>query len=250
MSDLQSFLSLLERNGELARIRVEVDPELEITEIATRVVKEQGPALLFERVKGSAFPLAINILGSAKRIELALGRSPQQVGRELSRLLEAAMPPRPKRLLEEWRTIGRVLAMPPKKVRQAPCQEVEEPPDLSRLPVMKCWPKDAGRFLTCGMVLTHDPETDARNLGIYRMQVVGPDQVLMHWQIQKGGGFHYWKAERQGKALAVAGAIGTDPILYLAAVAPLPEGVDELAFAGFLGGRRVALLLGKTGSAA
>ena len=248
MSDLQSFLSLLERNGELARIRVEVDPELEITEIATRVVKEQGPALLFERVKGSAFPLAINILGSAKRIELALGRSPQQVGRELSRLLEAAMPPRPKRLLEEWRTIGRVLAMPPKKVRQAPCQEVEEPPDLSRLPVMKCWPKDAGRFLTCGMVLTHDPETDARNLGIYRMQVVGPDQVLMHWQIQKGGGFHYWKAERQGKALSVSVAIGTDPILYLAAVAPLPEGVDELAFAGFLGGRRVPIVLGKTGS--
>ncbi len=212
------------------------------------MVKEQGPALLFERVKGSAFPLAINILGSPKRIELALGRSPQEVGRELSRLIEAVMPPRPKRLLEEWRTIGRVLAMPPKKVRRASCQEVEEPPDLSRLPVMKCWPKDAGRFLTCGMVLTHDPETDARNFGIYRMQVVGPDQVLMHWQIQKGGGFHYWKAERQGKALSVSVAIGTDPILYLAAVAPLPEGVDELAFAGFLSGRRVPIVLGKTGS--
>ena len=246
MSDLQSFLSLLEREGQLARVRVEVDPELEITEIATRVVKQQGPALLFERVKGSPFPLAINILGSERRIELTLGRHPQQVGAELKRLMEAAMPPRPKRLIDEWRTIGRVLAMPPRRVRYAACQEIEEPPDLERLPIMKCWPKDAGRFITCGMVLTHDPETDTRNVGIYRMQVVGADQVLMHWQIQKGGGFHYWKAEQQGKALAVAVVIGGDPILYIAAVAPLPEGIDELAFAGFLRGRRVPIAYGKT----
>ncbi len=246
MSDLQTFLSLLEREGQLARVRVEVDPELEITEIATRVVKEQGPALLFERVKGSAFPLAINLLGSDKRVELALGRHPQEVGAELKRLIEVAMPPRPKQLLQEWRTIGRVLAMPPKRVRRALCQQIEEPPDLRRLPVMKCWPKDAGRFLTCGMVLTHDPETDVRNLGIYRMQVISPDQVFMHWQIQKGGGFHYWKAEQQGKALAVAVVIGGDPILTLAAAAPLPEGIDELAFAGFLRGRPVPLVYGKT----
>ncbi|MBI3997268.1 MAG: menaquinone biosynthesis decarboxylase [Candidatus Omnitrophica bacterium] len=246
MDDLQTFVSLLEREGQLARVRVEVDPELEITEIATRVVKEQGPALLFERVKGSAFPLAINILGSEKRVELALGRHPQQVGEELRRLIEAAMPPRPKRLIEEWRTVGRVLSMPPKRVKRAACQDVEEAPDLARLPALKCWPKDAGRFLTCGMVVTHDPDTDARNLGIYRMQVVGPDQVLMHWQIQKGGGFHYWKAEQQGKALAVAVVIGGHPILYIAAVAPLPEGIDELAFAGFLFGKRVPLVYGKT----
>ena len=232
MGDLQSFLSLLECHGQLKRVRVEVDPEHEITEIATRVVKAQGPALLFERVKGSEIPLAINILGSERRIELALGRHPQEVGRELKRLLEAAMPPRPKRLLQEWRTVGRIFSMPPRRVRRAPCQELEEPADLSRLPILKCWPKDAGRFLTCGMVLTHDPDTDVRNLGIYRMQVVAPDQVLMHWQIQKGGGFHYWKAEQQGKALAVSVIIGADPILYLAAVAPLPEGIDELAFAG------------------
>ena len=156
------------------------------------------------------------------------------------------MPPRPKRLLQEWRTVGRVLSMPPRRVRRAACQEIEEPPELSRLPIMKCWPKDAGRFITCGMVLTHDPETDARNLGIYRMQVVSPDQVLMHWQIQKGGGFHYWKAEQQGKALTVAVVIGGDPSLYLASVAPLPEGIDELAFAGFLRGARVPLVYGKT----
>src|SRR3990167_3280339 len=246
MADLQSFLSLLERENQLARVRVEVDPELEITEIATRVVKQQGPALLFENVKGSPFPLAINILGGEKRIELALGRHPQEVGAKLKRLIEAAMPPRPKRLLEEWRSVARVLAMPPKRVRHAACQELEEPPDLQQLPIMKCWPKDAGRFVTFGMVLTHDPETDARNLGIYRMQVVGPDRVLMHWQIQKGGGFHYWKAEQQGKALAVAVAIGGDPIYYLTAVSPLPEGIDELAFAGFLRGKPVPLVYRKT----
>ncbi len=247
MSDLQSFLNLLDQERELARVRVEVDPELEITEIATRVVKQQGPALLFDHVKDSPFPLAINLLGSDRRIELALGRHPQQVGDELRRLMEAAMPPRPKKLIDEWRTIGRVLAMPPRRVKLGPCQEVEESPDLSPLPIQKCWPKDAGRFITCGMVLTHDPDTDARNLGIYRMQVVGKDQVLMHWQIQKGGGFHYWKAERQGKALAVAVVIGGDPIFYLASVAPLPEGIDELAFAGFLRGRRVPMVLGRTG---
>jgi len=254
MSDLQTFLTLLEREGQLARVRVEVDPELEITEIAARVVKEAGPALLFERIAGSDVPLAINLLGNDTRIELALGRSPQEVGAELKRLIEAVMPPRPKKLLDEWRTVGRVLAMPPRRVsawpvgrRRAVCQEViEEPVDLGRLPIMKCWPKDAGRFLTCGMVLTHDPETDVRNLGLYRMQVVGSDRVLMHWQIQKGGGFHYWKAEQQGKALAVAIVIGGDPLLYLASVAPLPEGVDELAFAGFLRGRRVPLVCGRT----
>ena len=246
MPDLHTFLAQLEREKQLVRVRVEVDPELEITEIATRVVKEKGPALLFERVKGSDIPLAINLLGSKRRLELALGRHPQEVGAELKRFIEAAMPPRPKKLLEEWRTVGRILSMPPKRVARAACQEREMPLNLSQLPIMKCWPKDAGRFITCGMVLTHDPDTDARNLGLYRMQVVGPDRVLMHWQIQKGGGFHYWTAEQQGKALAVAVVIGGDPLLYLASVAPLPEGIDELAFAGFLRGARVPIALGKT----
>jgi 4-hydroxy-3-polyprenylbenzoate decarboxylase len=248
MRDLQTFLALLERERQLARVRVEVDPELEITEIATRVVKEQGPALLFEHVKGSNVPLAINILGSHRRVELALGRSPQQVGAELKRFMEAAMPPRPNKLLDEWRTVGRVLSARARKVKRSLVQEVEQAPDLAGLPILKCWPKDAGRFITCGMVLTHDPDTDARNLGIYRMQVVGPDRVLMHWQIQKGGGFHYWKAEQQGKALSASVIIGGDPILYIAAVAPLPEGIDELAFAGFLAGTPVPIVLGKTGS--
>lgn len=245
MSDLRSFLSLLEREGQLARVRVEVDPELEVTAIATRVVKEQGPALLFENIKGSHVPLAINLLGTSRRIELALGRHPQQVGAEIKKLMEIAMPPRPKKLLDEWRTVGKVLAAAPKRVKRAPCQERETAPDLRTLPILKCWPKDAGRFITCGMVVTYDPETDKRNMGIYRMQVAGPDRVLMHWQIQKGGGFHYWKAEQQGKALAVSVVIGGDPVYYIASVAPLPEGIDELALAGFLRGARVPLALGR-----
>ncbi len=244
MRDLRSFLNTLEQQGELARVRAEVDPEYEITEIATRVVRQQGPALLFENVKGSSIPLAINLLGTDKRVELALGRHPQQVGNELKRLIEAATPPRPKAILNEWRTIGRILKAPPKRVHSAVCQEVEQAPDLSKLPVLKCWPKDAGRFITCGMVVTYDPDTQGRNLGLYRMQVVGPDQVLMHWQIQKGGGFHYWKAEQQNKPLAVSVVIGSDPILYIAAVSPLPEGIDELAFAGFLANRRVPVTQG------
>src|SRR3989338_1662130 len=140
MADLQSFLSLLEREDQLARIRVEVDPELEITEIATRVVKERGPALLFERVKGSAIPLAINILGTERRIELALGRHPQEVGASLKRLMEAAMPPRPKRLLEEWRTVGRVLSMPPRRGRRAAGPDVEKTPHPAKLPTLKNLP--------------------------------------------------------------------------------------------------------------
>ena len=160
-------------------------------------------------------------------------------------MMDAAMPPRPKRLLDEWRTLGRVLAMPPKLVSRGVCQEVEAAPDLTRWPIMKCWPKDAGRFITFGGVLTQDVESDKRNLGIYRMQVVGPDRLLMHWQIQKGGGFHFWKAKRQGKSLAVAVAIGGDPILQIAAVSALPEGIDELAFAGFLRGRPVPIVQGR-----
>ena len=247
MPDLQGFLNLLEREKQLTRVRVEVDPEYEITEIATRVVKEQGPALLFEHVKGSNLPVAINFLGSHRRVELALGRHPQEVGNDLKRLMEAAMPPRPQKLIDEWRTIGRVLAASPYHKLKGPAQAVAETPDLRRLPILKCWPKDAGRFITFGMVFTQDPDTGARNVGIYRMQVKAPDQVMMHWQIAKGGGYHHWKAEQQRKALPVAVVIGADPILYICAVSPLPEGIDELAFAGFLRGSRVHLSPGKSG---
>ena len=244
--DCQSFLSLLEREGQLARVRLEVDPELEITEIATRVVREHGPALLFERVKGSDIPLAINLFGSEQRVELALGRHPQAIGAELQRLAELMMPPRPRAMLDEWRSLSRVLAMKPRELGRAPVHEVVGDADLSRWPITKSWPQDAGRFITFGQVHTADPETGKRNVGIYRMQVVAPDRILMHWQIQKGGGFHHWKAERMGQPFEVAVAIGGDPMMYLAAAMPLPEGFDEVAFAGFLRGQAMRTARGRS----
>ncbi len=243
-SNLREFLERLEREGELQRVSVEVDPHLEMSALAARAVKEGKPALLFERVKGSDFPVAMNVLASPKRIELALGRHPQEVGRQLRRLMDAAMPPRLGRLWRERAALKRVLAMKPKRTSKAPSQSVELEPDLNQLPHTQSWPKDAGRFITWGLVCTTDPETQVRNVGVYRMQVYDETRTGMHWQIQKGGGFHYHKAERMNRSLELSVAIGVDPILMLAAVAPLPEGIDELAFAGFLRGKRVPMARG------
>jgi len=232
--DLQSFLNALERQKELKRVRVEVDPELEITEIATRVVREEGPALLFEKVKGSPYPLAINIFGSARRIEIALGCAPAQLGRDLARLAQAANPPQWLELWKSRRTLRKLLSMRVGRGWKAPSQEIVQEPQLDQLPILKCWPKDAGRFVTFGLVITEHPRTHGRNVGLYRLQMLGPSSTGMHWQIQKGGGFHYVEAEKQSKALPLAVVIGADPYLLMAAIAPLPEGMDEVAFSGFL----------------
>jgi 4-hydroxy-3-polyprenylbenzoate decarboxylase len=242
----RSFLDELDRRGDLRRIRVEVDPEHEITEIVCRVVREEGPALLFERVKGSSFPLAVNVLGARRRIEWALGRHPGELGQELYHLAQRINPPTLSRVFENRKSIWRALSMRTRKTRRGPCQDVVETPNLDRLPVLKCWPEDAGRFFTLGLVLTRDPESKAGNLGIYRMQVFGPDRTGMHWQIMKGGGYHYHRAEQQNQPLDVAVVVGTDPALLLAAVAPLPEGFDEVAFAGLLRGRATEVTPGRT----
>ena len=233
---LGEFLADLERRGDLKRVAREVDWDGEVTEIACREAQAQGPALLFERVRGAAFPLAVNVLAAERRIEWALGRRPAAVGAEIEELARA-LPPR--RLSDLWRhraSLGRVLATRPKLVARAPAQERRLGADLSSLPILKLWPGDGGRFLTFPLVLTEHPETKVRNLGVYRMQVFDAKTTGMHWQIGKGGGFHYHAAEKRGEALAVAVAVGADPALLLASVAPLPEGVDELAFAGFLRG--------------
>lgn len=244
--NLQSFLKALEFHKELKRIRVEIDPELEITEIATRVVRQEGPALLFEKVKGSPFPLAINIFGSARRIELALGRLPQELGDDLARLAQALNPPALGKLFKSHRTVRRVLAMRTRRGWRAPSQEVIEEPNLEHFPILKCWPKDAGRFITFPLIITHHPLTHVRNVGLYRMQVFSPSSTGMHWQIQKDGGFHYAEAERRDQALPVAVVLGADPYLLMAAIAPLPEGMDEMAFSGFLRGHPVRLSQAKT----
>lgn len=245
-NDLQSYLLFLEANRMLRRIKVEVDPHLEITEIATRVVREEGPALLFEHVKGAAFPLAINLFGSHKHIEVMLGLHPEALGEKLAQFLETVNPPSPQALWNTRPFWPRLLATRPRHVGRAPCHEIVEEPDLDKLPIITCWPQDGGRFITFPLVTTYDPETGASNLGIYRMHVYAKDQTGMHMQIQKGGGFHYHKAEKEGKPLELACVLGADPALMLAGIFPLPEGLEEIVFSGLLRGARTRLTRAKT----
>jgi 4-hydroxy-3-polyprenylbenzoate decarboxylase len=231
---LGDFARRLEALGELHRVKVEVDPVLEVTEIAVAALLEGRQALLFENVKGAKYPLAINLLASERRIELALGKNPEQLGEELIHFVEQAMPPKPRLVVDHWPMVKRFLNARPKKVRAALSQEVVSPPNLDELPIQTCWPEDGGRFITLGQVFTHDPRDRKRNVGVYRMQVYDQSSTGMHWQIQKGGGFHYYQAQKLGREFQIAVALGTDPAMLLAAIAALPEGIDEVMFAGFL----------------
>jgi UbiD family decarboxylase len=244
--DLQQFLHHLEQHGHLKRIRAEVDPELEVTEITQRIIREDGPALLFENPKGSSTPLLMNLFGSMQRVKAALGGEPAQIGIDLYTAIQKVNPPTIKGLWESKHLLPKALAMRPKTVRSAISQEIVEAPDLGKLPVLKCWPGDAGRFITYGMVLTHHPRTHRRNLGLYRLQVFDSRTTGMHWQSMKGGRGHYWEAEQNGDDLEVAVVIGADPILMMAAILPLPEDVDEIGFAGFLRGKAVPMAAAKT----
>ncbi|MBI4219976.1 MAG: UbiD family decarboxylase [Chloroflexi bacterium] len=244
--DLQSFLRDLEAGGELKRVKADVDPELEITEIVTRVVKDKGPALLFESVKGSRYPFAINILGSERRIERALGMHPEELGEGILRLIDRMNPPSLKGLWSERRTLRRLMKVRPALRRRPPVQRVTERPDLGSMPVIKCWPGDGGRFITLGMCISRDPATRKGNMGIYRMHVYDEQTTGMHMQIQKGGGFHHFRAEQMGQPLEMAVVLGGDPALTIAAVMALPEGIDEVAFSGILRGRRTRVARCKT----
>ncbi len=235
--NLQDFVKHLEKNGELHRVKVEVDPDLEITEIATRALHLGKPALLFENVKGADFPLVINILASERRIELALGKHPDELGEQLISFAEKVMPPSPKILFEESAMIRRIYNSRPKNVTLARSQAVIEKPNLSSLPILKTWPEDGGRFVTLPQVITYDPKSGKRNIGMYRIQKFDDQTTGMHWQIGKGGGYHYHTAEKMNVPLEVALIIGSDPALLLATVAALPEGIDEAMFAGFLRGK-------------
>lgn len=245
-SALGEFVRFLESVGELHRVRSEVDPRLEVTEIATRALREGKPALLFERVKGSAFPLAVNVYGSERRIELALGYHPQELGERLLGFAEEAMPPRFGGLWKQRSTIGRLLSARASRSSLAMSQEVRSKMTLDELPIQTCWPGDGGRFVTLGQVITEDPVTNVRNVGIYRMHVYDGTTTGMHWQIQKGGGFHYHRASQLGRDLEVAVALGTDPALLLASVSALPEGMDEAQFAAFLRGSPTPMTKGST----
>ena len=240
------FARYLETIGELHRVKVEVDPYLEITEIATRALKEGKPALLFDNVKGAKFPLVINAMASEKRCELALQCHPGELGEKLLRFMTDIIPPRPSVMMRHRSVARRVLSARTKTVSSGMSHEIVEQPNLDELPILTCWPEDGGRFVTLAQVITHDPRTGKRNMGVYRMHVFDKETTGMHWQIQKGGGFHYYQAEKHGQDLEVAVALGTDPALLLATVAALPEDMDEAMFAGFLRGRRTKFVRGKS----
>ncbi len=243
---LSQFLTRLEREGELHRITAEVDPVLEAPEIAVRALREgHAKALLFENIKGSRFPLAMNVLASDRRLELALGTHPESLGASLVHFAEQMLPPRPSRIWNAGKPLlSRVLSARIKKTGTDVQRQVLGNAHLNELPILQTWPEDAGKFITLPQVFTYDPKTGKRNLGMYRIQIYGDSEAGMHWQIQKGGGFHYHQAEAMGLPLEVAIAVGTDPALLLATIAPLPEGIDEVMFAGFLRGRPTAMRKG------
>ena len=237
--DLREFIARLEKAGELKRISAEVDPVLEIPEITQRVTRAVGPALLFERPKGSKHPLLINMLGSEKRIRMAL---------EVDRLEEVADRIRsfidvqvPQGLFDKLKMLPKLAelgAFFPKKVKSGPCKEVIRKDNFSLLefPILQCWPQDAGRFITWPLVITRNPETGKRNVGVYRMQVYDERTTGMHWQTQKHGAEHFRRArgaDPNGR-IEVAVAIGADPVTCLAGILPIPPDLDEMMFAGFL----------------
>lgn len=243
---LQDFIKYLEKTGNLVRVKTEVDARLEVVEISIRALREGMPALLFENVRGSRFPLAMNVLASEKRIELALGKHPDQLGNELITFMEEALPPKPKVFLKHPGISKRLFCTLPKTISRPPSQQVVSNPDLHEFPITTSWPEDGGRFITLPQVFTYDPQTGKRNVGMYRMQVFNERTTGMHWQIQKGGGFHYHRAKKMGQEFQIAVALGTDPALLLATVAALPEGIDEVMFSGFLRGKRTRMARGKT----
>lgn len=247
--NLSEFLRVLEERGLLKRIVAPVDPELEIAEITDRVMKAGGPTLFFERVKGSRFPLVINLFGTLERMKLALGvEDLEDVARRLEDLLR---PPEVGGLLDKIRVLPRLAELAsfqPRRVRSAPCQEVieTEHPNLRDLPIIKSWPLDGGPFITLPLVVTRDPDTGKSNLGLYRMQVYDERTTGMHWHIHKDGARHLAKAKQRGERLEVAVALGADPATIYAATAPLPGDVDELTFAGFLRRAAVEVVKAKT----
>jgi len=243
LDDLRDFMAVLEARGELRRVKAEVDPRLEIAAIADRVMKAGGPALLFERVKGSAFPVLINAFGSAGRCALAVGADEADDAAErIASLLD----------LSAYRTWpDRIMALPklapyafifPRRTVGGPCREVTEAePDLRALPVLTCWPGDGGPFLTLPLVITRHPESGVQNMGMYRMQVFGPRETGLHMHRHKDGQAIFEAYRERGQRMPVAVALGADPATIYAATAPLPQGFDELLFAGFLRKRPVAV---------
>ena len=245
--DLRDFIAQLEAAGELKRITTEVNPELEMTEICDRVLRQGGPALLFENPTGSNIPVLANLFGTTKRVAMGMGADSIDALREIGKLLSFLKEPDPpKGLKDAWKSLPvfkKVLDMAPKTVKNAACQQViieEDDVDLAQLPIQTCWPEDAAPLITWGLVTTKSPSKQRQNMGIYRQQLIGKNKVIMRWLAHRGGALDYleWCESNPGEPFPVAVALGADPATTLAAVTPVPDSLAEHAFAGLLRGER------------
>ncbi len=245
--DLRDFISQLEKQGELKRITAEVDPYLEMTEISDRVLKQEGPALLFENPKGSNIPVLANLFGTARRVAMGMGADSvtelRGIGELLAYLKEPEPPKGMKDAMEKIPVFKQVLNMAPKVINSPACQQViraGDEVDLSVFPIQTCWPDDAAPLITWPLVITQGPNKERQNLGIYRQQVIGKNKVIMRWLAHRGGAldFKEWQEAHPGKPFPVSVALGADPATILAAVTPVPDQLSEYAFAGLLRGSK------------
>jgi 4-hydroxy-3-polyprenylbenzoate decarboxylase len=249
--DLRDFIAQLEKMGELKRIAVEVDPKLEMTEIADRVLRAGGPALLFENPRGGTMPVLANLFGTVKRVALGMGEDDPARLREVGKLLAYLKEPEPPKGLrdawDKWPVLKQVLNMAPKEVKSAPCQEIVwegADVDLGRLPIQHCWPGDVAPLITWGLTVTKGPHKKRQNLGIYRQQVIAPNKLIMRWLAHRGGAldFREHQLAHQGEPFPVAVALGADPATILGAVTPVPDSLSEYQFAGLLRGAKTEVV--------
>ncbi|MGB2115181.1 MAG: 4-hydroxy-3-polyprenylbenzoate decarboxylase [Porticoccaceae bacterium] len=249
-SDLRSFISFLEQQGELVRITQEVDPNLEMTEISDRTLRAKGPALLFENPKGYSMPVLCNLFGTPKRVAMGMGQNSVSALRDVGELLAFLKQPEPpKNLRDLWEKrhdFKQVLNMPVKITKNAPCQEVVvegDQVDLGQIPIQTCWPGDAAPLITWPLVITRGPDKERQNLGIYRMQKLAKNKLIMRWLAHRGGALDYrdWQIKHPGKPYPVAIALGADPATTLGAVTPVPDSLSEYAFAGLLRGEKTSV---------
>lgn len=248
MQNLRQFIDLLRREGELVEVDALVDPDLELAEIHRRVVASGGPALLFTRVAGADFPCATNLFGAPRRVDLAFGPRPEQFIRQLVQVAQELPALSPGKLWQRRSLLCQALRVGLKTVDHGPILECRQsPPCLSRLPLLKTWPEDGGFFITLPLVYTEHPDSGHHNLGMYRIQRHDDQTTGVHWQIQKGGGFHYHVAEQRGQSLPLTIFVGGPPALILAAIAPLPEDLPELVLASLLQGGRLRRVKNPTG---
>ncbi|URQ98731.1 4-hydroxy-3-polyprenylbenzoate decarboxylase [Pseudoalteromonas sp. SCSIO 43095] len=249
--DLRDFIDLLEKRGELKRISQEIDPYLEMTEIADRTLRAKGPALLFENPKGYDMPVLANLFGTPKRVAMGMGQEDVSELREVGKLLAFLKEPEPpkgiKEALGQIPVFKQVLNMPAKEVKKAPCQQVilqGDDVDLTKLPIQHCWPGDAAPLITWGLTVTKGPYKKRQNLGIYRQQLLSKNKIIMRWLSHRGGAldFQEWCKEHPGEPYPVSVALGADPATILGAVTPVPDTLSEYAFAGLLRGSKTEVV--------